>query len=394
MRFIIFFLLRRFFVRVECNSEKIVVTKGIFLVRTAEVPLRSIVRITVRRSLFFRVFRAKEVEVFCNFGSVKFFLGRDEIFPTSGTFPENAELAEFVKSAKFSEEAFGAFSDTRALGGAFLFAAALARLSGLLGDEYSERVSAFLEKLLSDAVSNVSGLLRSAQIFIPRAAVAVAVFVLAGWVFAFLKKLLSLTRFRVAFVGETALVKSGMLTLYEHTLFLNSSAAVYEESVMSLLLDLAPVRARGVILFPAVGRGKARVVGRHSVGSPLRSFWGHCGAPLVVAAAAGAGLACRLAFPSLRSAELLETALLCALAASLYAAAVRAVYIRCSGISPTEHAVAVTASKSLRLRSAVLPRERIVCIVRRRNLFNKSRGNVEFFTQERLRFKARQIPLG
>ncbi|MGN0678320.1 MAG: PH domain-containing protein [Oscillospiraceae bacterium] len=374
----------------EYDSRKIVVTKGIFLIRTAVVPLCSIVRITVRRSLFLRVFRAKEIEVFCNFGSVKFFLGRDEFFPLSGKFPENTE---FTESAKFSEEVIGAFSDTHALGGVFLFAAALTRVSRLFGGEYSERVSVFLEKILSDTVNNVSGFLQSVQIFIPRAAVAAAVFALAGWAFAFSKKLLNLMRFHAAFVGETAFVKSGVLTLYEHTLFLNSAAAVYEESVMSLLLGRAPVRVRGVILFPAVGRGKIGIVGRHSVGSPLRSFRGHCGVPLVIAAAAGAGLVCVLVFPRLRSAELLETALLCILVASLYSAAMRLIFIRRIGVSPNGENTAVTARKWLRLRSAVLPHNRIVCIVRRRNLFNKSRGNVEFFTRERLRFKVRQIPL-
>lgn len=390
MRFILFFLLRRFFVRVEYDSQKITVTKGIFLIRTAVVPLCSIVRITVRRSLFLRVFRAKEVEVFCNFGSVKFFLGRDEVFQPFGILPDSALN---WKSATLAEETLGAFSDTHALGGVFLFAAALARVSRLFGGEYSERVSVLLEKLLSDTVNNVSGFLQSAQIFIPRAAVAAAVFALAGWVFAFSKKLLSLMRFHAAFVGETAFVKSGVLTLYEHTLFLNSAAAVYEESVMSLLLGIAPVRVRGVILFPAVGRGSVGIVGRHSVGSPLRSFWGHCGVPIVIAALASVGLVCVLVFPRLRSAELLETGLLCVLVASFYSVAIRLIFIRRIGVSPNGENTAVTARKSLRLRSAVLTHNRIVCLTRRRNLFNKSRGNVEFFTLERLRFKVRQIPL-
>lgn len=390
MRFILFFLLRRFFVRVDFDSQKIVVTKGIFVIRTATVPLKSIVRITVRRSLFLRVFRAKEVEVFCNLGSVKFFLGRDEVFQPFGIPPRSALN---WKSASLAEETLGAFCDTHALGGIFLFAAALVRSGQLLGDEYSERLSALLQSLISDTAANVSAVLSTFQIFVPRAAAVVAVFALFSWCYAFAKKLLNLMRFRVAAIGERAYVQSGVFTLYEHKLILNSSNAVCEESVLSLISGRAVVRVRGVIVFPSVRRKRCEnnlsSARGHTVRSPWSAFWGHCEVPLTVAVVLGAALIAL----SESSAELLKTALLCGFAAALYSGIVCAVYMRFSGISAVERGVILTARRGLRLLSAVIPRERVVCVAQRRNLFNKERGNLKIFTRERLRFKVRQLSL-
>ncbi len=358
------------------------------MIKTVTVPLNSIVRITVRRSPLLRLFRAKEIEIFCNLGSVKFFLGRDEIIPPLGTFPESASLA---RTAKFSEEALGAFSDTHALGGIFLLAAALARVSRLLGSEYSERLSALLGKLLSDAAGNIGDILSKLNIYVPRAVAIAAVFVLAAWCFAFARKLLDLARFRVSVVGEKAFVKSGLLTLYEHTLFLNSSAAVREGGVISLFVGRAPVRIRGVILFPA-----ARLIAKaaeRGTRSPKTAVWGHCGVPLSIAALLGAAIGWVCLSEGLRDYELLKTALFCGLVAALYSAAAFAVYMRYSEISRTENGVMVTSRKSLRLRSVNIPREWIVSAAVRRNLFNKRRGNVTICTRERLRFKVRQIPL-
>ena len=378
MRFILFFLLRRFFVKVEYHSSEIVVTKGIFFIRTATVPLPSIVRITIRRSLFLRLFRAKEVKVYCNLGGVSFFLPRDEEFAPFGAFPDSAEW----KSASFAEEALGAFCDTHALGGVFLFAAALIRSGKLLGNEYSERVVSLLEKMLSDTIENVSGVLQSVQIFIPRAAVVIAVLVLAGWAFAFFKKLLSLMRFRVAFDGERIFVKSGVFTLYEHTLFPHSSEAVYEQSVISLLLHRALVRVRGVIVFPSVKRGSVKHDCRPT---GLPALWGYCGVPITFALVSGAALI------AASSAELIGTALYCVLFASLYAAFVRAYYMRFSGLSEEQSGTKLTARRGLRLYSAVIPKERLVCSAFRSNLFRKDCGNLILYTRGRLKFKVQQI---
>jgi len=374
-------------VRISYESQKITITKGIFLVRTAVVPLKSIVRITVRRSLLLRVFRAKEIELYCNLGSAKFFLGRDEPFPLAGEFPEPPSF----KSATFAEETLGAFSDTHALGGIFLLSAALARVSRLLGSEYSERLSALLGKLLSDAAGNIGDMLSKLNIYVPRAVAIAAVFALAAWCFAFVRKLLNLARFRVCVSEERTLVMSGLLTLYEHTLFPNYSAAVREEGIISLIAGRAPVRMRGVIVFPAARRQSA--IGDSGARSPKTALWGHCGVPLTIAALLGTALGWVYLSERLRSYELLKTALFCGFAVALYSAVVFAVYMRFSGISPAENGVAVTSRKSLRLRTAVIPREWIVSEAARRNLFNKRRGNVTIRTRERLRFMVRQIPL-
>lgn len=379
MRFILFFLLRRFFVKVEYNSREIVVTKGIFFIRTATVPLSSIVRITVRRSLFLRLFRAKEVNVYCNLGVVSFFLPRDEEFAPFGAFPDYSVR---WKSAALREEALGAFCDTHALGGVFLFAAALIRSGKLLGNEYSERAVSLLENLFSETVENVSGILKSVQIFIPRAAVIIAVIAVAGWAFAFIKKLFALMRFRASYDGERVFVRSGVFTLYEHTLFPNSSEAVYEQSVISLLLNRALARVRGVIVFPSVKRGRVKHDFRPT---GLPALWGYCGVPITLAVLFGAAVI------AVRSAELVETLLYCALAASLYTAFVRACYMRFSGLSERENGTALTARQRLRLLSAVIPYERLVCTAFRRNLFRKERGNLIFYTRGRLKFRIQHI---
>lgn len=384
MKFILFFLLRRFFVKTEYNFRTITITQGLFFVKTSKILLNSVVKITVRRSLFLRVFRAKEIEIFCNTGSVKFFLARDESFPPIAAFPETTALS---RSAKLSEELLGAFSETHALGGIFLFSASLLRVSRLLSGEYSERLSALLENLLFNAAGNVNDVLSKLNIFVPRAVAVVAVFVFAAWCFAFVRKLLDLSRFRVFVSGDTALVKCGLLTLYENMLFLNSSAAVREGGVLSLLIDRAPVRMRGVILFPSV-RLRTKPEARETR-SPKTALLGHCGVPLAIAAFLA--LICRL--EPLRSRELLKTVLLSGIVASLYAAAVFALYMRYSSVSFTENAVSVTSRRSLRLCSVLIPREWIVSVSERRNLLNRTRGNVTVYTRERLRFKIRQIPL-
>ncbi len=394
MSFILYFVLRRFFVDLSFTSAGIVLRRGLFIRRIHTVPLRSVVRITVKRSVFLRIFRAKEAEICTLNGKFKLFLRRDEQIPFLPKPP-----ARYIKP-RFRETAFGAFIDVRALGAVALFAAVLRRIGTIFGGKYLDGIL----EVLDTAAVNVEQALSAMRVYVPRAAAALAVFALAAWTFAFLRKLAALSRFCVGRRGEYVTVSSGLFTLYEHTLVLNNAAAVMCDSPVSLIVKHSPLYLRDVMIFPSVRRSELRKVLRVLCGirsldprktvTPESAVFGFCAAPLGWSGGFAAAIALVYISDRLRKAMLLKTALYCGLFVSLYAAAVCLLYIKHSGIVFGERRV-VCARRTLRLYTAVFDKEAAVGETISQSVFQRRSGSCNFkiYTIERRSFKVRLIPL-
>ena len=376
------------------TPDAIILRRGLVFRRFHTVPLRSVVRVTVRRSILLRIFRAKEAEIFTLNGKFKLFLRRDEDVPAFAKPP-----AHYIKP-RFRETAFGAFIDVRALGGIALFAAVLRRIGTIFGGKYLDNI---LDALDTAAV-NVEHIFSAMQVYVPRTAYVLAVFALAAWAFAYLRKLAALSRFRVGRRGGYVVVTSGLFTLYEHTLVPNSAATVICDSPVSILAKHAPVYLRGVMICPSLNKKSAlklvhilsgeRLGKKPKITPPRKAAFGYCAAPLGWGAAFAVLLSFVYISDSLRGAMLLKTALYCGLFVSLYAAAVCLLYIRHSGITFGERLYKVGARRSLRLYTAIFRKDVIVGEELSQSVFQRRSGlcNVKISIAERRSFKTRLLP--
>lgn len=409
MNFLLYYILRKFFVKLRFSDKEICLEKGLLLKRAAVMPLSSVVKITARRTLIMRLFLAKEITVFTLGGKLVFYLSKNERLPFLPQKRDN------VIKARFGAAAFGAFIDTRALGGLFVFTAVLRKFSAILGSEYFNR----LISVLTGTVNELEKALGFFRVAVPRIAVTLAVFALGAWVFAYVRKLLRLSRFRVSKNGGMLFVGSGVLTLYEHMLVQNSAelfgavsnqnsikspnsaAAIYCETVTTLITRRAPLYFRGVMVCPCVKRGElpktlktmfGMKIPQKKLRSPRRAFLGHIAAPL-----SWLGVFCALlaaAYCSGYSAMLLKTVLYSGAIVNLYTAVLYLLYMYRSGIACGKNGAAVYARRGLRLYTAVLPNGVIKQITVSQSLFQKRSGlcNFKLGIVERRKFIARQLP--
>lgn len=391
MKLLFYFILRKIFVKLEFSENGFTLTKGLLIKRAAVLPLSSVVRITVRRTLVMRLLHAKQVNVFTLGGKVEFYLSKNEPLPL---MPQSR--ADPIKP-RFRELAFGAFVDTRALGGLFVFAAALRRVSVLFGGEYFDRVITALTKTAND----LERALRFFRITIPKIAVTLGVFALGSWVFAYIRKFLRLSRFCVFSEpnGGRVIVTSGVFTLYEHALVPNS-AAVRSETLTSLITRRAPLYLRGVMIFPCVRRDMLPKtlnslcgfeIPKDRISSPKRAFFGHILAPLLWL---GVFAAVLFAAYRLDYSELLRIALYSGVIVKLYTIVLYLLYMRRSGIAFGGEYSAVTARRGLRLYTAVFPNDTVTLATTTQSIFQRRTG----LCGEKIavigsgNFTARQIP--
>ncbi len=395
MNFILYFIFRKLFVNLEFSDGKITLTKGIFFRRIHIIPLSSVVRITCKRSPFLRIFRAKQIEIFTRNGHFKLFLKRDEQVPVFPGYP-----AHFIKP-RFRDTAFGAFIDVRALGAIALFAAVMRRIGTIFGGRYLDSILA----LFDAAAVNLEQAFSAMRVYVPRVAAALAVFALAAWVFAYLRRLAALARFRVGRRGSMIVVTSGLLTLYEHMLVPNSSAMVICDSPVSLAAKHAPVYLRGVMVYPCADRvvsvKLARILGGERIGKkpmirpPKKALFGYCAAPLGWSAGFTAALALvyisDLPYPVM----LLKTVLYCGLFVSLYTAAVYMYYMSYSGLTSESGVCLIAARRFMRLYTAVIPENTVISKTVSQSVFQRRSGlcNFSLYTAEPQSFKARLIPV-
>lgn len=387
----LYYILRRFFVKLRFSDKEISLEKGLLLKRAAVLPLSAVVRITSRRTLIMRLFRAKEITVFTLGGKIGFYLPKNERLPF---LPEKRSVAI---RPRFRNVMFGAFIDTRALGGLFVFTAVLRRFSAIFGSEYFNRLISVLTKTAND----LEKALKFFRIAVPRIAVTLIVFALGAWVFAYIRKLLRLSRFRVSRNGGLLFVGSGVLTLYEHALVQNSAAAVCCETITTVMSRRAPLYFRGVMICPCVRRGDLpktlkTLCGikapRQKLSSPKRAFLGHIAVPLSWLGVLSAALITAYCF--VPSAMLLKTVLYSGVIVNLYAAALYLLYMCRSGIAFGGDLTAVSARRGLRLYTAVFPNDIIKQKAVSQSLFQKRSGlcNYKLSIVERRKFTVRQLP--
>lgn len=388
-------------------SEKIILKTGLLVHREHELPLSSVIRVTVKRSPIMRLFKVKEIEIFTKTKSFKLFMSCDEplVFLPDDHYPNHYLRPGFWKTA------FGAFIDVRALGGIAVFALTIRRLGTVFGSRYLDRVS----EALSIAAENVEQALSALRVYIPRAAAAVGVFALAAWVFAYLKRLASISRFWVGRASKNGqsliVVKCGLVTLYEHVLVPNSpnyeSALMICDSPFSLFVKRAPLYLQKVMVYPAAERKTAHKLVRilsgkrfrnspdtETVKPPKTAWFGWCAMPFGWSVGFAAVLFLMNFSAELRSAALLKTALYCGLFVSLYTVTVYLYYMRWSGIKTAENLVRISYRKSMRLYTAFVFGEVIAENVTQ-NIFQRRSGLCNFLlsTAEPRRIKARLLNL-
>lgn len=396
MNLLLYYFLRRFFVKLKITEKYLYYRKGLILRRFCVIPLENIVRASAERSLVLRIFGAKKITVFTVRGKISFYLHKSEPLKF---LPEIHHDPVSLKP-RFSEIVFGAFADTRALGGIALLSAVLRRLSRLFGGEYFDSVI----NAISDTAESLTNVLSAMHIAVPKIAAVLAVFVLAAWSLAFARKLLRLANFRSSRCGNLMRVQSGVITLYEHTLVLNSAAPVIASPLSAILLKRAPIYLRNVMIYPTVSNAKAEKLLRTLCGiaaenaprikPPKPAFFGLCAVPFWWAVGFSVLLAFVYFSGTLRSAMLLKTALYCGLIVSLYCIAVSLVCMSRSGIAFGKSVIRFSTRRGLRLFEYSVPRLAIAENTVSQSVFQRQTElcNIRVITLERLRITARQLP--
>lgn len=397
MNLLMYYVLRRFFIKLRFSDNEISLEKGLIIKRVSVMPLSSAVKATSRRTLIMRLIRAKEITVFTLGGKIVFYLSVNEHFPL---LPENRFHG--IKP-RFSDVMFGAFIDTRALSGLFLFTAVLRKFNAIFGSEYFYKLIHALTKT-ADELEKILGFFR---VTAPRILVTVAVFTLGAWTFAYIRKLINLCRFCVSKNSGLLFVKSGVLTLYEHALVLNSALSTNNAAMIScgtvttLISRRAPLYFRGVMICPCVRRRDlsktlkalcGETLPQDRLVSPKRAFLGHIAAPLSWFGIFAALIV--LTYCSDRSVMLLKTVLYSGAIVNLYTAVLYLLYMRRSWIALGKDVTAMTARRGLRLYTAVFPNDVIRQRAVSQSLFQRRPGlcNVKLALVERGKITVRQLP--
>ena len=393
-----YYILRRFFVRLEFSDKQLTLQRGFLIQKITVLPLKAVVKVSVERPLLLRIFRAKEVRVSTLRGGVRFYLHRDEPLPLL-----EKHRPPMLKTG-FGEQAFGAFIETRALSGIAVFIALLRRIGSVFGDDYYNRALSKILDTVSAAAENVTRLLSFLHIAVPRIAAVIAVFAAACWALAYLRNLEKTARLKVGRRGGVVTVTGGLITLYEHTLVLNSATAVTCCSVASLISERAPIYLRGVMIHPAVRRKNYRKFLRAVCGispektdktaPPAKAFFGYCLAPIVWSVSLAATVTLFSFSEYFKYAMLIKTALYCGLTVSVYTAAVYLLYFRHSGIALGERFTRVAARRAMRLYTNVFPTEPVVREKISQSVFQRRSGlcNYKLCTHDRIKLTARQLP--
>lgn len=280
MNFLLYFLLRRLFVRMELTPDSISVSKGLIFRRRCEIPLSAVTRIEIRRTVLLRLLRGKRVEISTLSGGVWFYLSSRERLPF---LPEYSGAC--VKAAPLQAIA-GAFIDTRALSGVITFGLLLNRAGSVFGSESFSRIMS----LMLGAAEGVTRILGELHIAVPRVTAFVVVFIAAAWLLVFLKKAVGMLRFRISCEGGYVTVRRGVFTLYEFRLVRNNLTGILCcDTLTTLLLRAAPLYAHDVMIFPPVSRRTAyRILSKlcgitppePQIRPPFSALFGHCAAPL------------------------------------------------------------------------------------------------------------------
>lgn len=394
MEFLLYFVLRRIFVRTEFSREMITVTRGLIFRRRYDIPLSAVTKIEIRRTPVIRLFRGRRVEVSTLSGGVYFYLHIREEMPFLPGYSGASVRAKPIQSAA------GAFVDTRALSGVITFALLLNRTGSVFGsDSFSRIMSAML-----GAAEEVQKVLGALHIGVPRVTALSAVFVSAAWLLAFVRKAVGMMRFRLSCEDGFITVRHGVFTLYEYRLVRNNLTACLRcDTLTTLALGCASLYAHDVLIFPALRRRAAdrlltKMCGlpppqENRVKPPFSALFGHCAAPLGwLAVFAGALLLTFIAKPI--AADLIQSLLWSGAVISLWYAATYAVYMRKSMAARSGGVTGLAFRRGARLYTAVIPDRKIMYTVTGRNIFQRFSGmcDITIACAGRKRYKLRNVP--
>lgn len=396
MDFILYFILRRIFVRTELSPDRIIVTKGLIFRRQCEIPLSSVTKIEIRRRLILRLMRGKRVEISTLCGGTFFYLRTWEHLP----FLPDYDGAE-IKAGALQCIA-GAFVDTKALSGVITFGLFLNRIGGVFGDESFSRIMS----AITGAAEGITRLLSALHIGVPRITAFAAVFVGAAWLFVFLNKALGMLRFRLSCESGYITIRRGVFTLYECRLVRhNLTACLRCDTLTTLLLKSAPLYCHDVMLFPPVSRRAAdRILSKmcrlpppgeqeKRIKPPFSALFGHCAAPLGWLAGFSAALILTFIAEPI-AADLVQSLLWCGVVISLWFTVTYAVYMRLSGASRAGGITGLSFRRGARLYTAVIPDEKIPLHILGRNIFQKFSGmcDITLAVAGRKCYKLRNVP--
>lgn len=396
MNFVLYFLLRRFFVRLRFSDTDIFLEKGLLLRRKTVIPLSAVTKIRRKQTLLLRVFRAAEVTVYTLSGKSVFYLRRTERLPF---LPENRGIPLHPERKAVL---LGVVSDTRAITGTVFFSIMLWRIGSTFGDEYNQKI---ISAIVGTA-EELSHTLEQHRIAVPHIAAVGFVFVLAAWLFALLRRFVMLGSFTAARRGGFLTVRHGLITLYEQVLVLNNlNAAVFVDSAVTLAAGAAPLYGRDVMLFPPVKHEQRQRLCRTLCAlneencvrlSPRKSaLLSHCIVPLGwFAGLSAASLFIRLLKPFANQGVPLLTILLWAGELfSLWSAIKYGVYMFRSFICAGESTLCISARKGGRLYTALIPRSMAVSAAIHQNPFQlrRNRCDISLHTVGGRRFRLRHI---
>lgn len=394
MKIILFYILRKFFVNLEINRASIALETRFIIVKKSEILRRDIVRVQIRRTPVLRFLNAREITVFTQSAKIRFFLSEDESFDLM-KIPAKTAL-----KPRFFERLFGAFIDTRALAGILLFVFTLRKIGKIFGGNYLDSV---LRAIFTTAES-LSKALEIAHIVLPKTAVFLAVFALAAWLFSFIKKAVSLSRFELRADNSAVFVKSGLITLYEDLLVQNTAAVVARTTLFSLITKRSPLYYRGVLVFPCADKSacrrilraffKIRMPNAPAARSPRRAVFGHCAVPLWLFFGFSAALFALLLSGN-GSALIIRTALTAGIIISAYLFLLFFLYMQRAVFSFSEEAFIISSRKSTALYTAFFPSSLVVGEVCRCSIFQRMSGlcNLKLLLIEKRHFTARLVPI-
>lgn len=351
MDILLYFLLRRWFCEVRLEAGLLYLRKGVFLRRESFIEPSCVLCADIEATPVMRLIGARRVTLTTLSGQYAFFLTRRE----APVFSGGRALRPSALSVLY-----GAFIDTRALGGVVTFAYALRRVGRFFGSEYISGVMA----AISDTAVDLSRVLTFLHVAVPRFTAAAAVFTAFAWVSAFTVKLVRLSRFCVRAGGGRVIITHGVVSLYERVIPLDAPCVFSScDTVTTLLFGAAPVYFAGEMAFPPIRRSRLESLARCVFGltlpkeplhPPKRAVFGYAAVPLWwTAGLAAAAVFSAIIAPHLPlDAALLRSLMWCAAAGSAWLTIAYALYAKRAELSIESPCAVISSRRRARLYTA------------------------------------------
>ena len=392
MDFILYFVLRRFFVSVKTDRRGIFLRKGLIFRRVSFIPAAAITSVQVKRTPLVRLLRGKKVTVRTLCGGVVFYLPQKEPL----AFLPNQAVCGSIR-CKRSSILLGALCETKALGGTLVFSATLTRIGNVFGSGYYNRIISAIAR----TAEGLDELLSALRIAVPSAASMLAVFVAAAWAFAFLRNVLRLWRYSVSFGRAYTVSRHGLVTLYEDIVVPNNlSAAVIRNTASTLLFKAAPIYCDDVLTVPPLNKAGQKSAVRLLTGAappkgftevpPKKALFGHIAVPL----GWGCAFAAALLLCYVTNADpILRTLLWAGVWVCLWYSILFGVFMRRSGYARRGDITIMSARHGVRLYTACIPTRSAVFRRTDENPFQKSSGlcDKRLYCRGRLRLRLRNM---